>query len=339
MGDRGGPPAVRVLIAERHRTVAQSLAALVAALGNAELAATVTNAADALDLAEKLAPDVAIIDLELSQGCTLVSGIRQHAPDTRVIVLGDRSSADSGDLVKALASGAVGAIYKEAPMEELARAVASSSPLAPVVADEATGVLLGSYLDALTEKRRRDLATIEALAAAVEVRDTVTGRHLHRVTELARTCMEAIDPALARNEEVAFGFTLHDVGKIGVPDAVLNKPGPLADGEWTVMRRHPEIGVKIVEPIGFTSTATEIILAHHERWDGEGYPNGLERDEIPLTARAFAVADAYDAMTTDRPYRGALSPDRALDSIVDAAGTRYDPEVVHVFVDLVDAAS
>jgi response regulator RpfG family c-di-GMP phosphodiesterase len=336
MGDRGGPPAIRVLIAERHRTVAQSLAALVAALGNAELAGTVTNASDALDLAHRLAPDVAIVDLELSQECSLVRGLKEQSPDTRIIVLGDRSMDDSENLVRALASGAVGAIYKEAPLEELARAVASSSPMAPVVADEATGVLLGSYLDALTEKRRRDLATIEALAAAVEVRDTVTGRHLHRVTELARTCLGALDSGLARNEEVAFGFTLHDVGKIGVPDAVLNKPGPLADGEWEVMRRHPELGVKIVEPIGFSETATEIILAHHERWDGGGYPKGLARDEIPLTARAFAVADAYDAMTTDRPYRGALPKEKALESIVDAAGSRYDPEIVDVFVDLTD---
>jgi response regulator RpfG family c-di-GMP phosphodiesterase len=336
MGDRGGPPAIRVLIAERHRTVAQSLAALVAALGNAELAGTVTNEVDALDLAERVAPDVAIVDLELSQECSLVKGLKQRSPDTRVIVLGDRSIDGSENLVRALASGAVGAIYKEAPLEDLARAVASSSPKAPVVADEATGVLLGSYLDALTEKRRRDLATIEALAAAVEVRDTVTGRHLHRVTDLARTCLGALDSGLARNEEVAFGFTLHDVGKIGVPDAVLNKPGPLGDGEWEVMRRHPELGVKIVKPIGFSETATEIILAHHERWDGEGYPNGLQRDEIPLTARAFAVADAYDAMTTDRPYRGALPKERALESIVAAAGSRYDPDIVKVFVDLTD---
>ena len=330
----GGQPAIRVVIAERHKTVAQSLAALVGALGNADVAATVTNGPDVLEVAARLAPDVALVDLELSDGGALVRALKKESPDTRIIVLGDRSVSDSGALLKALESGAVGAIYKEAPHEELARAVASSSPLAPVVADEATGVLLGSYLDALTDKRRRDLATIEALAAAVEVRDANTGRHLRRVTDLARACMEEIDGGLARNEEVGFGFMLHDVGKIGVPDAVLNKPGPLAEGEWEVMRRHPELGVRIVQPIGFSETATEIILSHHERWDGSGYPKGLARDEIPLTARAFAVADAYDAMTTDRPYRGAVSKEKALDVIVDAAEARYDPEVVDVFVEL-----
>jgi response regulator RpfG family c-di-GMP phosphodiesterase len=330
----GGPPAVSVLIAERHKTVAQSLARLVTALGDASVAATVTNAVDALELTRKLRPDVAVIDIDLSRECQLVRSLRDECPDTRIIVLGDHSSGDSESLVKALASGAVGAIYKEAPLEELARAVASSSPKAPVVADEATGVLLGSYLGALTEKRQRDLATIQALAQAVEVRDTVTGRHLHRVTDLAKACMEEIDPALARNEEVGFGFMLHDIGKIGVPDAVLNKPGPLADGEWEVMRRHPELGVRIVKPIGFSETATEIILSHHERWDGAGYPHGLQKEEIPLTARAFAIADTYDAMTTDRPYRSALPKERALDALTEAAGTHYDPEVVDVFVDI-----
>lgn len=332
----GGPPAVSVLIAERHKTVAQSLARLVTALGDACVAATVTNATDALELTRKLRPDVAVVDLDLSRECQLVRSLRDECPDTRVIVLGDQSSGDDESLLKALASGAVGAIYKEAPLEELARAVASSSPKAPVVADEATGVLLGSYLDALTEKRQRDLATIQALAQAVEVRDIVTGRHLHRVTDLAKATMEEIDPGLARNEEVSFGFMLHDIGKIGVPDAVLNKPGPLADGEWEVMRRHPELGVKIVEPIGFSETATEIILSHHERWDGAGYPKGLEKEEIPLTARAFAIADAYDAMTTDRPYRSALPKEHALEAISDAAGAHYDPEVVDVFVDITD---
>jgi putative nucleotidyltransferase with HDIG domain len=317
-------------------TVAQSLAALVTALGDACVAATVTNAVDALELTRKLRPDVAVVDLDLSRECSLVRSLRDECPDTRVIVLGDRSSGDDESLIKALASGAVGAIYKEAPLEELARAVASSSPKAPVVADEATGVLLGSYLDAMTEKHKRDLATIQALAQAVEVRDTVTGRHLHRVTDLARAMMEEIDPHLARNEEVGFGFMLHDIGKIGVPDAVLNKPGPLGDGEWEVMRRHPELGVKIVEPIGFSETATEIILSHHERWDGAGYPKGLEKEEIPLTARAFAIADAYDAMTTDRPYRAAVPKDHALEVISEDAGTHYDPEVVDVFVDITD---
>jgi HD-GYP domain-containing protein (c-di-GMP phosphodiesterase class II) len=186
----------------------------------------------------------------------------------------------------------------------------------------------------MTEKRQRDLATIETLASAVEVRDLCTGEHLRRVTALALESLSVVDPVLAKNEEVTFGFMLHDVGKIGTPDAILQKPGPLTEDEWTVMRLHPEMGAKIVEPIGFSSTATEIILGHHERWDGKGYPHRLKGEEIPLTARTFAISDAYDAMTSDRPYRPAMDPADALGAIKEVSGTMYDPDLVEVFVDL-----
>ncbi|MDQ3951500.1 MAG: HD domain-containing protein, partial [Actinomycetota bacterium] len=209
-----------------------------------------------------------------------------------------------------------------------------SSHEAPVVADEAAGLLLESYVDALAEKRSRDRATIAALAAAVEVRDLVTGQHQYRVTDLATRCLDALDPGLSKNEEVVYGFMLHDVGKIGVPDAVLNKPGPLDRREKEIMRRHPEMGVKIVEPIGFSPVVTDVIMCHHERWNGEGYPHGLYREEIPLAARAFAVADAFDAMTSDRPYRAARPADDSLQVLKDAAYTEFDPDIVDLFIDL-----
>ena len=325
-----------VLIAERHRTVAESLAGLVTGSGAGRVAAKVHDVSSALEMTRKIAPDVAIIDLELSPGCSLIRGLRDSCPDTRIIVLADRLGGADEAIVDALASGAVGAIYKESSSADLARALSSSSQQTPVVADEAAGLLLGSYVDAMAEKRLRDRATIEALAAAVEVRDAVTGQHLHRVTELATRCVDAIDPGLAQNEEVVYGFMLHDIGKIGVPDAVLNKRGPLDAAEKEIMRRHPELGVKIVEPIGFSPMATDVIMWHHERWNGEGYPHGLRREEIPIAARAFAVADAFDAMTSDRPYRAALPAGDSLQVIRDAAFTEFDPDIVDVFVDLND---
>ena len=203
-----------------------------------------------------------------------------------------------------------------------------------MVPAEATGLLLGSYLDALAGKHTRDLATIEALATAVEVKDVTTGRHVRRVKELAIDCMDKIDPGLARNEEVSYGFVLHDVGKIGVPDSILGKKGPLTDAEWAVMRGHPEMGLKIVQPLGFSPFATEVILDHHERWDGSGYPAGLQRDEIPLTARVFAIADSFDAMTSDRPYRAGMDSSIALEHIDAGRGRLYDPEITEVFLDL-----
>lgn len=331
MAETGG--ALSVLIAERHRTFAGSLARIIEALGNATVAAEVNSAEAALAIAQKLSPAVAIVDLELSIDCSLVSALRASCPDTRVIVMAERLGADPQTLVAALASGAVGAIYKDSSFEELARALGSNEG-APVVAGEVAGLLLHSYIDSLADKRLRDKATIEALAAAVEVRDLTTGQHLNRVGELATRCMQRIDPDLARNEEVQFGFMLHDIGKIGIPDAILNKAGPLEDDEWTVMRRHPEMGVKIVQPIGFSDAATDIILCHHERCDGSGYPFGLKGNEIPITARTFAVADTFDAMTSDRPYRRAMEREQALAAIAAESGTLYDPHVVEVFLDL-----
>ena len=324
-----------VMIAERHRTIAQSLGSLVRELGSAQVVAEVHSAIEVLDVGESMAPDVAIIDLDLSPSCTLVTRLHALSPETRIIVLGDRDSGTPRGLVEALASGAVGAIYRdEMSLQDLVKAVQSSSPERPVVADEAAGVLLGSYVDALSEKRRRDHAVIHALAAAVEARDSGTGQHLRRVTELALQCMAEIDEGLALNEEVQFGFTLHDVGKIGVPDLILNKPGPLTKPEWEVMRSHPELGVKIVEPIGFSSSTMNIILHHHERWDGAGYPKGLRGVEIPLVARTFAVADAYDAMTSDRPYRPAMGDEEAIHIILGERGKAFDPDIVDVFLGL-----
>ena len=325
--------AVSILIAEQHRAVSESLARVLTHFG-AEVAAQAQSSDDALQLGIELAPDIAMVDLQLSPNCELVTGLRANSPDTRIIVMADRMVDSEATMLKALEAGAVGAIYKQSSLDELSRAVQQSSRATPVVAEEATGLLLGSYLDALNEKRQRDLSTIEALAAALEVRDMTTGSHVRRVTHLATKCLDKIDSNLGKNEEVSFGFMLHDVGKIGVPDAILSKPGPLSDDEWKVMRKHPEMGVKIVAPLGFSNTDTEIILHHHERWDGRGYPNQLAGEEIPLTARAFSVVDAYDAMTSDRPYRRSMSRTDAHTALLEGAGSQYDPDMVGAVIDL-----
>lgn len=333
--DRVPEPNLKVLIAEQHRTAAEALAKVVDDFSAGSVAAAVCTPGDVLDQGAKIEPDVAVIDLALSPDCSVVSGLHNACPETRIIVLAERTGREAEAMVKALAAGAVGAIYKEGSLESLRRALANSTRSTPVVADEAAGVLLGSYVDALSEKRQRDFAAIQALAAAVEARDQGTGEHLKRVTELASQTMERIDPELARNEEVCYGFMLHDVGKVGIPDAILSKRGPLTETEWGTMRRHPEIGLGIVDPIGFSRTATDVILCHHERWDGSGYPLGLSGEQIPLVARTFSVVDAFDAMTSDRPYRSAMSDEDALEVIDLDAGKSFDPEVVETFVDVV----
>ena len=170
--------------------------------------------------------------------------------------------------------------------------------------------------------------TLEALTAALDVRDRDTEGHSRRVAQLAQEIAAAM--GLPRSEAQALyrGGLLHDIGKIGIPDAVLHKPGPLSEHEWQVMRTHPRLGHQVLERVAFLRPAIPVVLHHHERYDGGGYPEGLKGEEIPLIARVFAVADAFDAMTSDRPYRPALPVHEALQEIVRHCGTQFDPDVV-----------
>jgi HD-GYP domain-containing protein (c-di-GMP phosphodiesterase class II) len=177
--------------------------------------------------------------------------------------------------------------------------------------------------------------TVRALAAALELRDDATGGHASRVAGLALTLAEMVDPALAAVRQTEYGFLLHDIGKIGIPDGILLKPGALDPGEREKMERHPALGGGIVAQIPYLSgTALQIVAAHHERWDGLGYPNGLRGEQIPLAARIFALADTFDAMTNDRPYRRALTVEQALEEIERCSGTQFDPAIVTTFLSL-----
>jgi len=179
------------------------------------------------------------------------------------------------------------------------------------------------------------VATMTSLAEVVEAKDRTTRGHLDRTHRVGLALARRIDPELAARPEVGYGFFLHDIGKVGVPESVLCKPGPLDDDEWAIMREHPAIGAQIVSPIRFLAGAVEIVCTHHERWDGLGYPLGLRGEEIPLAARIFAIADSFDAMTSDRPYRQAMPLERALDEIRGGAGTQFDPDVAGAFLDLI----
>ena len=175
--------------------------------------------------------------------------------------------------------------------------------------------------------------TVEALAAALELRDDETGGHARRVTRYALELTRVVDPELAREPELRYGFLLHDIGKIGVPDAILLKPGPLDAEERIRLQKHITLGEQLVSGIPFLSgVAREVIAFHHERWDGLGYVRGLREREIPLAARIFAVADSFDAMTSDRPHRDALSVEQALTELSDMARSQFDPDVVAAFL-------
>jgi HD-GYP domain-containing protein (c-di-GMP phosphodiesterase class II) len=182
------------------------------------------------------------------------------------------------------------------------------------------------------ELRAAYLHTITALARAVEARDQYTGGHVERVrfysVQIGRQLGMPDDELMY----LEFGAVLHDVGKIGVPDMILHKPGPLDQEDWLAMRRHPEIGMGVLKDVGFLTIALDVVACHHEQWDGGGYPRGLAGDQIPIGGRIVSVADTFDAMTSDRPYRRGLPIEVALAELDKYKGSRYDPQVVEAFL-------
>ena len=176
------------------------------------------------------------------------------------------------------------------------------------------------------------------LANALEAKDVYTRGHSERVGASSRRLATALGLPASEVEIVARAGLLHDIGKIGVPETLLRKAGPLTSEEWTLMRRHPVIGAQIVAPFEFFTAGAEMIRHHHERVDGSGYPDGLSGNAIPIGARIVAVADVYDALTSDRPYRTAMSRDAALALLQEQAGRGLDAEIVAAFMPLDDVA-
>ncbi len=182
-------------------------------------------------------------------------------------------------------------------------------------------------------------ATIEGWSRALDLRDHETEGHSRRVTEMTLRLARAVGLAEDEIIHIRRGALLHDIGKMGVPDAILLKPGPLSDAEWEIMRRHPALAREMLNPAEFLRPALLIPYCHHEKWDGTGYPQGLCGDQIPLPARLFALVDVWDALSSDRPYRAAWPPDRVKDHLHSLASTHFDPAIVSVFLRLLDEDS
>jgi ribonuclease P protein subunit RPR2 len=179
--------------------------------------------------------------------------------------------------------------------------------------------------------------TVAALASALESKDTGTRAHSQRVQRYALELARSVSPELVEDPSAEYGFLLHDVGKIGIPDRILQKPGPLNEGETRLMRTHTLLGEQMLGGVAFLQgEGLRIVRSHHERWDGDGYPDGMDGNDIPLAARIFAVADALDAMTSDRPYRPALGWAEAGREIVAESRAQFDPAVVKAFVERED---
>jgi PAS domain S-box-containing protein/putative nucleotidyltransferase with HDIG domain len=179
-------------------------------------------------------------------------------------------------------------------------------------------------------------STIEGWSHAMDIRDKETEGHSLRVTEMTLRLAKAMDMGDAELVHVRRGALLHDIGKMGVPDAILLKPGKLTEDEWTLMRAHPRLAYELISPINYLRPALDIPYCHHEKWDGTGYPRGLKAEQIPLAARIFAVVDVWDALRSDRPYRAAWPEDKVLEHIRSLAGTHFEPRAVELFLRVVN---
>jgi putative nucleotidyltransferase with HDIG domain len=211
---------------------------------------------------------------------------------------------------------------------------ANKLQLISLIADQAGSALRRSKLHEQLEESL--LETVIALANAVEARDTYTEDHSARMEELVVAVCEKLEFTKEDVQNMRWAARLHDIGKIGVPDNILRKPGSLTDEEWIAMRQHPEIGSKILAPISMMADVSPIIRAHHERFDGKGYPDGLSQDQIPYGARVLTVVDAYVAMTDDRIYRKSLSHEEATNELIINKGSQFDPIIVDAFLEIID---
>jgi putative nucleotidyltransferase with HDIG domain len=176
---------------------------------------------------------------------------------------------------------------------------------------------------------------VESLASALDARDPYTAGHSRRVSEYACAIARALNYTAADLEEIRVAALLHDIGKIGIADAVLQKPGKLTEEEFAIIREHPTIGRRILEGVRGFHPYLPVVELHHEDWDGSGYPHGLKGEATPLSARIVHVADAYDAMTSDRPYRRGMGQERALRILAENAGTQFDATAVAAFLAIV----
>ncbi len=261
-------------------------------------------------------------------------------PDISVIMLAsvDRSRV----AVECLRRGATDYLVKPVDMDDLLVAVHQALERRRLLRENR---LYQTRLERMVQERTRELQralarlrgsygeTLAALAAALDARERETANHSARVAEGCRRLLARLgiddEDALDVLEQ---GALLHDIGKIGIPDAILLKDGPLDEREREIMRRHPAIGYEILRGIQFLEPALEVVLYHQEKYDGSGYPYGLRGDSIPLSARAFAVVDAWDAMTNERPYRAPIPAHEAAEELVACAGSHFDPDVVATFL-------
>lgn len=288
------------------------------------------------------------IDMPGENGIVLLGRIKEHDPDVDVVMV--TGLTDVEPAINSMRQGASDYVTKPFLLEEVRLVVHRTLENRRLVLENRA---YQQHLEEMVQERTAELlqkkqeverlyhdlreaweGTVQALLVALDLRDNETQGHSWRVVDYAVLLAERMGIRGRELSWIRLGSIFHDIGKIGVPDAILRKPGALDPPEWTEMQKHPEMGFRMLQGIRFLEPVLEIVLCHEERWDGSGYPRGLKGEQIPLGARIFAVVDTFDAITTDRPYRMAQEIDRAREEIRQHAGTQFDPRVAEVFLSI-----
>ena len=278
------------------------------------------------------------INMEGMSGLEMIPHVRSIAPETVIVMLSGAQTIDYA--IEALRAGAFDYVTKPFDLRHVEVVVERARQHHELLRSKRR---YETFLEESNKLRTKELAqalasledayrtTLKALAAALETRDTDTHGHSERVVSFSLRLGRELNLEEDELRALEFGALLHDIGKIGIPDMILRKPGALTEDEWQTMRRHPALGQQILRGIEFLEGASRVVGQHHEKWDGTGYPLGLRGEEIDLNARIFAVADAFDAITSDRVYRVGRSYEVAVAELEEFSGRQFDPEVVAAF--------
>jgi putative nucleotidyltransferase with HDIG domain len=368
MDQNQSPTRATILIVDDERGPRESLRIILKPTHRVLIASTGT---EALEILRTAPVDLVTLDLNMPGlgGAELMRTIRREFPQIEIIVITGWGTVESAseavrfgiadylqkpfDVVQ-VSAAVTRAVVRQTGrrhmvgfLENLGNAVGRERQVADILTDLDTSPYLHGRLQTAIDRANHELdrserpvqqlQMLQVLAETIEAKDSFMIGHARRTALYAGLLAERLCLSGAEREHIRIAAFLHDVGKVGVPEEVLAKPGPLESEELDVVKAHAEVGARIVEPLGMPGPVAETIRCHHERWDGHGYPDGLAGDEIPLAARVLQLADVFDAMTSDRPFRRARSREKAILEIRDCAGCQFDPDLAKEFIALLES--
>lgn len=303
-----------ILIVEDNDITRQGLQIILEAGGYKVL--TATQGREALKRMELTVPDLVLADISMPEmdGYTLFKEVRSRPEWITIPFIFLTARGGREDIFNGKKLGVEDYLVKPVDRKELLTTIRSR--------------LARSQQLLLAQLQQAYQASLIMFANAIELRDQYTRGHVERVVDYSQALARQMGWNSSQTNSLKFGSILHDIGKIYIRESILKKPGSLDEDEWAEMKRHPVVGAELIKNIPYLAIAIPVVRHHHERWDGQGYPDGLKGEEIPLAARIVMVADALDAMTTSRAYQRKSSPDEAYEEIVKCAGTVFDPDVV-----------